>query len=336
MLSANGLVGILLAVTTVPSAFGSSLRHLDAMEYQAVMSAPPISCYVENGFDYAGYDIKNVPGDYTSCCSACAATPGCKTWSWSNLNGGTCWLKWGRGDIVVNPNVKSAVFFYGQQPYCQASQDIDFVGNDLARVNGASVDACCDICQKYAGCRAYSWTDHQGGSCWLKSKVTQVVVKAGVKSAEAYPDINQGCSTWSYDTDYEGNDIANKPSATHGGCCDICKATPGCRAYSWTNQNGGTCWLKSLKGNTITKSGVISSQVYPNPPKECKIENNVDYVGNDVWNVPGKDVNVCCGIAANIGYTAFSWSDYNGGTCWLKSGKGATVSKTGVKSAVLQ
>lgn len=337
MLRSSGLASILLAVALLPSAFGSSLRRLDAMEYQAAMSAPPISCYIENGYDYVGKDIANAQGNYTTCCSKCSATAGCTAWSWSDYNGGTCWLKSGRGDIVVNPNVKSALFFYGDRPYCKASEDIDFVGNDLARVDGATVDACCDLCQKYAGCRAYSWSNHLGGSCWLKSKVTQMVVKAGVKSAEAYPDIYQSCMYSFGNTDFVGNDIGNKPSATAGGCCNICKMTSGCRAYSWTNQNGGTCWLKSRKGDTIYKEGVTSSQVYPNPDPVCTIQDNTDYVGKDIANFPGKDANGCCATCANYpGCHAFSWSDYNGGTCWLKSAKDTTISKTGVKSAVLQ
>jgi hypothetical protein len=29
--------------------------------------------------------------------------------------------------------------------------------------------------------------------------------------------------------------------------------------------NGGTCWLKTGKGQTVTKSGVVSCQMLPNP-----------------------------------------------------------------------
>jgi cellobiose dehydrogenase (acceptor) len=37
--------------------------------------------------------------------------------------------------------------------------------------------------------------------------------------------------------------------------------TSGCGAFSWSNHNGGTCWLKSGKGNTVAKDGVKSSVV---------------------------------------------------------------------------
>src|SRR5690349_6920741 len=85
---------------------GASLRRLEAMKYQAVMSPTPYTCLIENGFDYVGFDIDNKPGPADSCCSKCDANKGCVAWSWSNFNGGTCWLKSAFGPIIGNPNVK--------------------------------------------------------------------------------------------------------------------------------------------------------------------------------------------------------------------------------------
>uniref|UniRef100_A0AC34FMQ0 Apple domain-containing protein n=1 Tax=Panagrolaimus sp. ES5 TaxID=591445 RepID=A0AC34FMQ0_9BILA len=39
-------------------------------------------------------------------------------------------------------------------------------------------------------------------------------------------------------------------------CCDICKITPKCEAYSWNDWEGGTCWLKSATGPIIDLFGV--------------------------------------------------------------------------------
>uniref|UniRef100_A0A914Q1M8 Peptidase metallopeptidase domain-containing protein n=1 Tax=Panagrolaimus davidi TaxID=227884 RepID=A0A914Q1M8_9BILA len=39
-------------------------------------------------------------------------------------------------------------------------------------------------------------------------------------------------------------------------CCDICKITSKCKAYSWNDWEGGTCWLKSATGPVIDLYGV--------------------------------------------------------------------------------
>ncbi|TMW65402.1 hypothetical protein Poli38472_008044 [Pythium oligandrum] len=311
-------------------------RRLAKMEFMAAMMLQP-ACVIENGFDYVGNDLKNVGGTVEFCCGQCYTTPGCKAFSWSNHNGGTCWLKSGRGQIVVNPNVKSALMLFGQPLVCQLQQDIDYVDNDLARISATKAEDCCGICRGYLGCRAYSWSDFMGGSCWLKSKKGQEVYKAGVRSAEAYPTGSGGQTcTLQADTDYVGNDIGNAYSPTPDGCCQICKNMNGCRAFSWTGLNGGTCWLKNLKGNVISKAGVTSAQVYGNPPPTCTLENDIDYVNFDIGNAPSADPILCCSICKErSGCKAFSWSNHEGGTCWLKSAKGATITKPGVKSAVV-
>lgn len=326
-----------MALLQTATVSGTSLRRLDAMEYQAVMSPPPPSCFIENGFDYVDNDIGNKPGAVETCCNQCASFSGCTAWSWSNYNGGTCWFKKAVGTIIVNPNVKSARRLYGSPPYCQLEQDVDFVGNDIANKPSGTADGCCAICQSTLGCRAYSWSNHNGGTCWLKSSVGQKIYKVGVKAALAYPLGYGLCPIPINGLDYIDNDIGNKPSATPEGCCDVCRTFPKCRAYSWTNQNGGTCWLKAGKVNTVARAGVWSAQVYDNFVPACSdTENDIDYVGNDIANSPASDSSKCCEqCGATTNCKAWTWSDYNGGTCWLKSAKGSTASKAGVKSATL-
>jgi hypothetical protein len=41
---------------------------------------------------------------------------------------------------------------------------------------------------------------------------------------------------------------------TPGECTDECDATPECTHYTWTNYQGGTCWMK--KGQ-VTKNNAI-------------------------------------------------------------------------------
>jgi hypothetical protein len=256
--------GALASTALLPHTLGSSLRQLEAMNLQAAMQhAPPASCYIEHGFDYPGHDVGNVPGNYDECCVKCASSHlDCTAWTWTDFNGGTCWLKSGRGEIVAKANAKSSLFFPISEAVCDHRPDLDFVGNDLARVNGTTVDTCCDACHKTLGCRAYTWSDYEGGSCWLKSKVTEAVYKAGVKSARAYPDNRAMCFPTEMGGDIPGNDIGSRRSSTPEGCCEICQTVAGCRAYSWTDYQDGTCWLKSKYSTTVRKAGVVSSQVY--------------------------------------------------------------------------
>ncbi|KAJ8554727.1 hypothetical protein ON010_g9758 [Phytophthora cinnamomi] len=83
----------------------------------------------------------------------------------------------------------------------------------------------------------------------------------GVGSAWAVQKPAQGasCSTIEENVDYAGNDVGNSRSSSAEGCCSICQTTGACKAYTWTNYNGGTCWLKSAKGAASTNTGARSA-----------------------------------------------------------------------------
>jgi hypothetical protein len=142
---------------------------------------------------------------------------------------------------------------------CTQYKDIDFVGMDIGSVRGGAV-GCCTYCNDFPGCTAYAWTDYQGGTCWFKKSVGQTEYKPGVISSSLLPLYGGVCAA-EYNTDFVGNDIGNKPSADAGVCCGQCKATPGCKAYTWTNYNGGTCWMKNGKGATAVKTGATSATI---------------------------------------------------------------------------
>ncbi|KAG6953657.1 hypothetical protein JG688_00012722, partial [Phytophthora aleatoria] len=89
-------------------------RNVLAQEPRSALSpfaiAAPEECVVENGFDYVGNDLFSVTSvDAFECCHQCQnfAAAGCRAFSWTDYQGGTCWLKTGRGTIAVNANAKS-------------------------------------------------------------------------------------------------------------------------------------------------------------------------------------------------------------------------------------
>lgn len=50
-------------------------------------------------------------------------------------------------------------------------------------------------------------------------------------------------NNWAMSCDFLGNDLTN--AQTRGeDCGGRCASTSGCTHFSWTNYNGGTCWMK--------------------------------------------------------------------------------------------
>jgi cellobiose dehydrogenase (acceptor) len=129
------------------------------------------------------------------------------------------------------------------------------------------------------------------------------------------------CSSLEDNVDFQGGDIGSSHSSSAGGCCSICSNTSGCIAFTWTGVNGGTCWLKSSKGEIKTKSGAVSGVL--------KAATSCAALSDDVTEphgvtLPAKSWPKCCSVCkATGGCKAFTWQDQDGGTCWLKGGKEA-------------
>jgi hypothetical protein len=215
---------------------------------------------------------------------------------------------------------------------CSAiEENVDYVGNDIGSILSTAAEECCSICNNFVGCKAYSWSNHGGGTCWLKSGKGSTISKPGVRSAIL---VFSTCSSIEENVDYSGKLIGSELAPTAEGCCSICLNFNGCKAFVWTNSNGGTCWLKSEKGAATFASGMRSAIL---DSSICSpIEENVDYSGNDIGSALSTAAEGCCSICNKFsGCKAYAWSNFGGGTCWLKSGKGSTTSKSGVRSAVL-
>ena len=48
---------------------------------------------------------------------------------------------------------------------------------------------------------------------------------------------------WSANCDFNGGDIGNQQTSS-ANCGPACLQRNGCTRFTWTNYNGGTCWLK--------------------------------------------------------------------------------------------
>ncbi|GMF43411.1 unnamed protein product [Phytophthora fragariaefolia] len=123
--------------------------------------------------------------------------------------------------------------------------DVDFQGGDVGSSYSASADGCCSICSGTNGCLAFTWTNYNGGTCWLKSGKGIIKTKIGsvsglLKSASSCPVLEDNIA------EPHGVSMTAKSSDK---CCSVCKATGGCKAFTWKDQDGGTCWLKGGKEN---------------------------------------------------------------------------------------
>eukprot|EP00732_Lithocolla_globosa_P004739 Lithocolla_globosa_v1_NODE_4506_length_1420_cov_231.111355.p1 type:complete len:393 gc:universal NODE_4506_length_1420_cov_231.111355:109-1287(+) len=79
---------------------------------------------------------------------------------------------------------------------------------------------------------------------------------------------SQDC-TYESDVDYWGNDLSARYSVPNKyDCCGICLGTAGCNAFTWTNYEGGTCWLKSHVDSSRPFNGAFSGQLNFDDPED--------------------------------------------------------------------
>jgi len=138
---------------------------------------------------------------------------------------------------------------------------------------------------------------------------------------------------WAYSCDFNGSDILNvSTSAPY--CGPTCLETPLCTHFTWIDINGGTCFLK--QGNVSKQDAFYVND----PTRICGIESSsddiilnktvnwddgnqassCDFNGNDLSNVFSTAAD-CSGICSNTPLcTHFTWTQYNGGTCFMKQG----------------
>ncbi|KDO26778.1 hypothetical protein SPRG_20580 [Saprolegnia parasitica CBS 223.65] len=216
---------------------------------------------MEMDTDYYGNDIAAIRrASADSCCADCKATPGCKLYVWNLHNGGTCWLKSKKGARTTYYGAKAGVIDAPANDNCPPMEhNTDYYGNDIASVPRKSADDCCADCRKTPGCKVYVWNLHNGGTCWLKSKkgTRSTYHGAMVGVVDAAPTT---CAIEA-NIDYYGNDVAAIPRASSDDCCGDCHATAGCSVWVWNRHNGGTCWLKSKKGNRSVYHGAIAGSI---------------------------------------------------------------------------
>ncbi|CAK4089460.1 unnamed protein product [Aphanomyces euteiches] len=127
--------------------------------------------------------------------------------------------------------------------------------------------------------------------------------------------------------DYPGFDIKGTSRGSPDLCVADCDATDGCVLFVWTDYNGGTCWLKHTVG---VKSIVAGARASTKKAAMCgRVETGMDYPGSDIASVRRATPAHCCDdCKATKDCKLFVWTDFEGGTCWLKSARGSARAYT--------
>ncbi|CAF3042522.1 unnamed protein product, partial [Rotaria sp. Silwood2] len=139
----------------------------------------------------------------------------------------------------------------------------DFRGSDLSSVLIAS-QFCGGKCAQTQGCTHFTWTQYSGGTCWMKSgtvsksdavSTSDPTMVCGVMDGGQQSSIQWNGNNWAMSCDFRGNDLSNVQIASNL-CGGKCSQTQGCTHFTWTQYNGGTCWMKS---GAVSKSDAVST-----------------------------------------------------------------------------
>lgn len=216
------------------------------------------ACSIQTSMDYSGSDLGSAASSTPEgCCAICSSYSGCGAYSWNTHNGGTCWLKSGNGNLYAKSGVYSAVLS-SKASFSATEEDVDYPGNDVGSVASGSASGCASLCIANSKCGAFTWTNFNGGTCWLKSGKSAAKTLSGGISASL--TAGSSCS-FSNNVDFYGSDMKSVQSSMSDYCCVLCRALSGCKAFTWTSFNGGTCWLKSATGATSSIAGAVSGRL---------------------------------------------------------------------------
>lgn len=135
----------------------------------------------------------------------------------------------------------------------------DFEGGDIGSESSPG-EGCGGFCKRHADCAHFTWTNENGGTCWLKGNGVEGLINrydSGALCGWINRDQSLGWEVsgniqWRLNCDFPGDEIGSEPS-TGEACGGICESRKDCSHFTWTNHNGGTCWLKG--------DGIISGAV---------------------------------------------------------------------------
>lgn len=152
-------------------------------------------------------------------------------------------------------------------------------------------------------------------------------IQSGLAGIDWQP--GDGGVTWATACDWANKNIGSKIDIPDN-CGGACLFTNGCTHFTWTNLGGGTCWFKGGKVELsdakladksilcgLTPFGQINWQ---QGEGDVFWANSCDWKDGNIGSAQVAPENCGNTCLATSGCTHFTWTFYNGGTCWLKGG----------------
>ncbi|GLD93825.1 hypothetical protein PINS_up002430 [Pythium insidiosum] len=201
--------------------------------------------------DLYGNDIKTVYGIQPSaCCDECKNTPGCVAYTFVNSNPGqpACYLKRGVGERRSLVGAVSGIIDNAPpQPPTSSPTPSTTAPAPQPPTPACSTPA-------YSSCGSSA-----GTTCCPNGFFCQPWNPGFYQCIPTPPQ----CREQLTDTDFYGNDIKTVYVSLPSLCCDECAKTPGCKAYTYVNNNPGqpACYLKSAAGATSRLVGAVSARM---------------------------------------------------------------------------
>ncbi|KAF1328202.1 Elicitor-like transglutaminase, partial [Globisporangium splendens] len=181
----------------------------------------------QTGIDFYGDDIESVYiASADQCCAQCADTAGCKAYTFIPADH-ACYLKSGVGS---KRSVAGAISAQVTNPRLSTSTCSTSAWGRCGDSNGAK------CCPSGFYCQPWNPMEYQ-----------------------CIPEPTQ-CSRQFTDVDFYGNDLSVVYVFLPSECCARCADTPGCKAYTFRNDNPGypACYLKSSSSGKIASTGAVS------------------------------------------------------------------------------
>jgi len=218
---------------------------------------------------------------------------------------------------------------------CQMEYNKNYGGNDLLFKRVGSAQACADLCSSTPGGLFWSWNQARDKICSVKSSDSGRHHQPGAVSGNS----ECGCQI-EEDTEYWSNDIRTKKGVQSlQACADLCASTPGGSFWSWENlpfgQRGGTCRVKnSDSGKVRHQRGSFSGNRECGVFRGCRIEDNMNYFGNDImFGKKVESLQACADLCSSTpGGLFWTWHENGDKFCWVKSSNSGRRQQDGTVS----
>jgi len=163
-----------------------------------------------------------------------------------------------------NDHIIQKRYAWHDESNLQWAENCDWTGNDIGNVQGPS-DQCGGQCASNSGCTHFTWTEFNGGTCWLKGGSVTQDQATGFSGGYSVCGIMKGGST--------------SASGTTTRYWDCCKGSCGWNGKAAVNSPVQSCQRDGVNGIDVNaQSGCNGGPSYPcNSNQPWAVNDNLAY-----------------------------------------------------------